>query len=95
VQVAGDHCSYLTLSSDIVRIAACFCKDGVARLFSNSGDAPNPLLAAACLMGIPLTVLSLAGAIVYLMLEERFNRSLLLDLIAEPRAAVIELRGNG
>jgi hypothetical protein len=86
-RVAGDHCSYLTLSSDIVRMAACFCKDGIGKR--------DPLVTAVCLLGIPLTLMSLAGAIVYLMLEERFNRSLLFDLIAEPKTAVFELRGNG
>jgi hypothetical protein len=95
VRVAGDHCSYLTLSSDIVRIAASFCSDGIVRFVRNPLGRQDPLLALACLMGIPLTLMSLAGAIVHLMLEERFNRSLLFNLIAEPAPSVMELRGNG
>jgi predicted metal-dependent phosphoesterase TrpH len=94
-RVAGDHCTYFTLASDIVRISAAFCKDGITSLFRNATGERDPLMALAILLGIPLTVISLAGAVVYLMSEERFNRSLLFDLISEPVPSVIESGGNG
>jgi predicted metal-dependent phosphoesterase TrpH len=82
--VRGDHRNYLTLSSDIVRIAAGFCKDGICKFVSNPLNARHQVQALACLLGLPLTALSLAGAIVYMLMEERFNRSLLFDLVAKP-----------
>jgi predicted metal-dependent phosphoesterase TrpH len=87
-RVGGDHCSCLTLSSDIVRIAASFIRDGFARFLKNPFDSRNRALALMALPGIPLMALSLVGACVYLMMEERFNRSLLFDLVARPRSSV-------
>jgi hypothetical protein len=95
VRVAGDHCSYFTLSSDIIRISASFCKDGVGRFLREHLGTQDPLVALGCLLGVPLTLLSLAGAIVYLMIEERFNRALLFDLVAGPTSSLLELGENG
>jgi len=93
-RVGGNHCNCLTLSSDIVRIAACYLADGIAKFVRNPFDVRNRAPALMLLPGIPLMALSLVGAAIYLMMEERFNRSLLFDLIAKPGSSVFELAGN-
>jgi hypothetical protein len=95
VRVAGDHCSYFTLSSDIIRIAACFCKDGAGSFLRNHIKKQDPLVALCCILGVPLTVMSLAGAIFYLMIEERFCRALLFDLVAGSTSSLLELVEDG
>src|SRR5262249_36108657 len=53
-QVGGDHCSCFTLWSDIVRISACFFRDGITRFLSHPFDTRNQKLALMVLPGIPL-----------------------------------------
>jgi predicted metal-dependent phosphoesterase TrpH len=94
VKVAGDECSCFTLSSDIVRLAASFYRDGIAGFFRNRDDGRGSWVVWGLLLGIPLTVLSLAGVVAYLMMEERFNRSLLFSLTPEPAGSEIEPAGG-
>jgi hypothetical protein len=94
VRVGGDHCSCFTLWSDIVRLSASFFRDGISRFLGNPFDTRNQGLALMVLAGVPLMTLCLVGAPVYLMMEERFNHSLLFDLIAERRSSAFELAGN-
>ena len=93
-RVGGDHCSCFTLWSDIVRISACFFRDGITRFLRDPSDTRNQKLALMVLPGIPLMALALVGAPVYLMMEERFNHSLLFDLVAKQRSSAFELAGN-
>jgi hypothetical protein len=93
-RVGGDHCGCVTLSSDIVRVASCYFLDGIRKFLRNPLDRRNQMIALMAVPGIPLMALSLVGAAVYLMAEERFNQSLLCDLIAQPRSSAFELVGN-
>lgn len=92
--VGGDQCSCFSLSSDIIRVAACFLGNGIAEFLRNPLDTRNQVMALMLLAGIPLVAASLVGAAVYLMMEERFNHSLLLDLVAKAKSSVFELGGN-
>jgi hypothetical protein len=93
-RVGGGQCSCFTLWSDIVSLSACFFRDGITRFFKNPFDRRNQMLALMVLPGIPLMALCLMGTPIYLMMEERFNHSLLCDLIAGREPSAFELAGN-
>jgi len=40
-------------------------------------------------LGLPLTAVALVGSIIHYILDERFNRNLLVDLLATPSQTVV------
>jgi hypothetical protein len=91
VEVAGGHGSYFTLSTDIVRLASCFYREGLVKFVGNPLDWRRQIMLAGSMLSLPLVGVALVGAVVYLIMEERFNRSLLFDLVAKPASRAFEV----
>ncbi len=83
----GRHGSYFTMASDMLRFAGRFYGERAIGLLK----APHRMRAHAFvlggILGLPLLCLPLVGAIVHFLEEDRFNRSLLFDLVAYPALA--------
>jgi hypothetical protein len=83
----GRHGWYFTMASDMLRFTGRFYEEQLTRV------AREPLvwhryaaaLAATC--ALPLVTLPLVGAAAHFIEEGRFNRTLLLDLVARPAVA--------
>ena len=87
VKVHGRQGNYFTMASDIVRVASSFYRESVTGVIRK----PMDWRSHATLMGgvavSPLVAVSLVVAAGHFMLEDRFNKSLLLDLVARPATA--------
>ena len=84
VQVGGGEGHYFTMASDICRVATGFYTDRIKRLVSGPGDWRRHAMLAGGLLALPLICIPLAVALGHFVLEERFNRDLLVDLVARP-----------
>jgi hypothetical protein len=69
---------------DIVRIAGCFYKERLLDVVKRPLDWRTHVVALGAIAGIPLVMLPLVLAAGHFMLEDRFNKSLLFDLVARP-----------
>ncbi|HYR87095.1 MAG TPA: PHP-associated domain-containing protein [Terriglobia bacterium] len=84
IRVEGKQGHYFTLASDIVRITCCFYRQGVVDFAKSPLEWRRQAMVLVATLGLPLTVFPLVGALVHFILDDRFNRSLLFDLIARP-----------
>jgi hypothetical protein len=84
VTVGGREGNYFTMASDMLRLAAGYYLDRTRRTLQSPLDWRRQAFMLASLLGLPLVCLPLAGALVHFLLEERFNRTLLFDLVARP-----------
>jgi predicted metal-dependent phosphoesterase TrpH len=84
VIVGGREGHYFTMASDMLRLAAGFYKDRVARAWQSPLDWRRQAFLLGALLGLPLICLPLAGALAHFVLEERFNQRLLFDLVKRP-----------
>lgn len=86
-RVEGRHGWYFTMASDMMRFAGRFYEEKALRVADRPLDWRRhaALLAATC--ALPTVTLTLIGAAVHFIEEARFNRSLLLDLVARPAVA--------
>jgi len=84
VRVGGRQGSYFTMASDMLRLAAGFYADRLMRAVRSPLNWRAQAFVAGGLIGLPLLCLPLAAALGHFILEERFNRSLLFDLVARP-----------
>jgi hypothetical protein len=84
VRVHGGDGNYFTMASDIIRIAGCFYKESVLDVVKRPLDWRTHAFAWGALAGIPLVTVPLVVAAAHFMLEDRFNKSLLFDLVACP-----------
>jgi predicted metal-dependent phosphoesterase TrpH len=84
VTVGGRQGNYFTMASDMLRLAAGFYEDRVTRAAKDPLNWRAHAFVLGGLLGLPLVALPLAGALAHFILEERFNRSLLFDLVARP-----------
>jgi predicted metal-dependent phosphoesterase TrpH len=89
-RVGGREGHYFTMASDICRMATGFYVDRMRRLVMTPGDWRNHSLLACGLLGLPLVAVPLAVALGHFVLEDRFNRNLLVDLVARPSLRVPE-----
>lgn len=87
VVVGGRQGNYFTMASDMLRLAAGFYEDRVRLLAQSPLDWRRQAFVLGGILGLPLMSLPLAAAAAHFVLEERFNRSLLFDLVARPAAA--------
>jgi len=85
VRVEGRQGNYFTLASDILRLTANFYGEEVLRLIKNPLQWRRQLMVICATIGLPLTSIALVGALIHFLMEERFNRNLLFDLVAQPR----------
>jgi hypothetical protein len=75
------------MASDMMRFAGRFYEEKALRLADRPLDWRRhaALLGATC--ALPTLAVTLVGAAVHFIEEARFNRSLLLDLVARPAVA--------
>jgi len=62
----------------------CFYRQGLMDPAKSPLEWRRQALVLVATLGLPLTVFSLAGALLHFILGDRFNRSLLFDLVARP-----------
>lgn len=84
VRVGGRQGNYFTMASDMLRLAAGFYADRFGRAIRSPLNWRAQAFVAGGLLGLPLLCVPLAAAFAHFVLEERFNRSLLFDLVARP-----------
>jgi predicted metal-dependent phosphoesterase TrpH len=84
VRVGGRHGSFFTMASDMLRLATGFYVDRGTRVMQSPLDWRRHTFVLAGLLGLPLVAIPLAGALGHFILEERFNRALLFDLVKRP-----------
>lgn len=84
VTVHGRQGNYLTMASDIIRIASAFYQESISDVISRPLSWRKQAVLAGGLVGVPLVTIPLILAAGHFMLEGRFNRSLLIDLVARP-----------
>jgi predicted metal-dependent phosphoesterase TrpH len=83
-RVGGREGHYFTMASDICRIATGFYVDRARRLVASPADWRRHAMLAGGLLALPLIAVPLAVALGHFILEDRFNRNLLVDLVARP-----------
>jgi predicted metal-dependent phosphoesterase TrpH len=86
-RVEGRHGWYFTMASDLVRFAGRFYEEKALRVADRPLDWRRHAALLAATSALPTVTLTLVGAAVHFMEEARFNRSLLLDLVARPAVA--------
>jgi predicted metal-dependent phosphoesterase TrpH len=89
-RVGGGEGHYFTMASDICRMATGFYVDRVRRLVSSPADWRRHAMLAGGLLALPLIAVPLAVALGHFILEDRFNRNLLVDLVARPALGLPE-----
>jgi predicted metal-dependent phosphoesterase TrpH len=90
IRVEGKQGHYFTLASDIARVTCCFYRQGFVDFLKSPLEWRRQALVLCATLGLPLTVFPLIGALLHFVLEERFNRSLLFDLVARPATRISE-----
>jgi predicted metal-dependent phosphoesterase TrpH len=90
VTVGGGQGHYFTMASDIVRTATSFYVDRTRMVIKAPHDWKRHAVLGCALLGLPLIAVPLAIAIGHFVLEERFNRELLVDLVARRQPALPE-----
>lgn len=83
----GQQGHYFTMASDMLRFAARFYEERAIRLVKAPHHWPAHAFVVGGLLGMPLICLPLVGAVMHFLEEDRFNRSLLFDLVAHPGQA--------
>jgi predicted metal-dependent phosphoesterase TrpH len=84
IRVEGKQGHYFTLASDILRITCCFYRQGILDFAKAPLEWRNQATVLCSALALPLTVLPLVGALLHFIMDVRFNRSLLFDLVARP-----------
>ena len=82
VRVEGWQGCHLTLTADILRLAARFYGDQIVNFIKEPLKWRRQLMVAGSTILLPLTTVALAGSIIHYIMDERFNRRLLVDLLA-------------
>lgn len=90
ITVGGQQGSFFTLASDIVRVTCCFYKEGIIDLSRSPLEWRRQALVLSAVIGLPFTIVPVIGAMIHFIFEERYNRSLLLDLVARPATRISE-----
>lgn len=91
VKVGGRQGHYFTMASDMLRLAAGFYQDRIGGLCRKPLDWRKQAFVLGGVLGLPLICVPLAAALAHFILEDRFNRSLLFDLVARPATRVPEV----
>lgn len=84
VTVGGRQGHYFTMASDMLRLAAGFYVERVSLLARAPLSWRKHAFVLGGILGLPLLAIPLAGALAHFILEERFNRALLFDLVKRP-----------
>lgn len=93
-QIGGRQGSYFTLAGDMLRFATGFYAERFGDVVRQPLRWQSHAFVFGGVLGLPLIALPLAAAYVHFVMEERFNRTLLYDLVRRParlQAAVPDL----
>ncbi len=90
ISVGGKEGNFFTLASDIVRVTCGFYREGLIDLTRSPLEWRRQAVVLSAVLGLPFTIVPVIGAMVHFIFEERYNRSLLLDLVARPAARISE-----
>jgi hypothetical protein len=91
VRVGGRHGSYGTMQSDVARFAANFYLEAAAEVIARPLGRRSREMLFGGVFGLPLVPLAFAGGLLHFIVEERFNRELLFDLVARPSNSFVQL----
>lgn len=86
--VGGRHGGRLTMLSDMCRFAGNFCSEAGTRVARRPADWRGYAHAVGGVLALPALSIVFAGAFLHFVHEQRFNRELLFDLVAQPGATV-------
>lgn len=84
VEVGGRQGNYFTMASDMLRLAGGFYEDRLRLLARAPLNWRRQAFVLGGILGLPLVAVPLAAALAHFVLEERFNRALLFDLVKRP-----------
>jgi predicted metal-dependent phosphoesterase TrpH len=84
VRVGGRQGNYFTMASDIVRVASGFYQEQTRRVFERPLDWRRHAMFVGATLALPTIAIPLTVALAHFILEMRFNRALLFDLVARP-----------
>ncbi len=84
VVVGGRQGHYFTMASDMLRLAGGFYAERASLLAGAPLSWRKHAFVLGAILGLPLLAIPLAGALAHFILEERFNRALLFDLVKRP-----------
>jgi predicted metal-dependent phosphoesterase TrpH len=84
VTTGGRQGNYFTMASDMLRLAAGFYQDRAVLLARAPFNWRSHAFVLGGIIGLPLVAVPLAAAMAHFILEERFNQSLLFDLVKRP-----------
>ena len=87
VAVGGRQGNYFTMASDMLRLAAGWYEHRARRFVQRPLCWRRQAFVLGGVLGLPLLAVPLAAAFGHFLLEERFNRALLFDLVARPARA--------
>jgi predicted metal-dependent phosphoesterase TrpH len=90
VRVGGRQGNYFTMASDMLRLATGFYMDRIELLARSPLNWRRQAFVLGGLLGLPLVALPLAAALGHFILEQRFNRALLFDLVKRPATRIPE-----
>lgn len=88
VRVGGAQGCHFTLSADILRVTARFYADGILQFIGDPLNWQRQLTVLGSTFGLPLTAIAMVASIFHYIRDERFNRQLLVDLVARPAGPV-------
>lgn len=83
-RVGGRQGSYFTMAADMLWFAAGFYHERFRNLVRQPFRWQAHAFVFGGVLGLPLLALPLAGAYLHFVMEERFNRNLLYDLVRRP-----------
>lgn len=83
-RVGGRQGSYFTLAADMLLFATGFYHERLGNLVRQPLRWQSHAFVFGGILGLPLVALPLAGAYLHFVMEERFNRALLYDLVRRP-----------
>lgn len=88
--IGGTQGHYFTMASDICRILGSFYADRTRLVVASPGDWRRHAMLVGGALALPLVLIPLVVAAGHFVLEQRFNRDLLVDLVACPALRVPE-----
>lgn len=83
-QIGGQQGSYFTLAGDMLLFATGFYGEKLSNTVREPLRWQSHALAFGGILGLPLIAFPLAAAYLHFVMEERFNRTLLYDLVRRP-----------
>jgi predicted metal-dependent phosphoesterase TrpH len=83
-RAGGRQGSYFTLAADTLLVALGFYRERLGNLWRQPLRWQAHAFVFGGALGLPLVALPLAGAYLHFVMEERFNRNLLYDLVRRP-----------